>query len=61
MNELLKKLLAKVGIDVPEDGELTQEQQTAALSAIDALKIKADLPSRYKRKWRNFLRVMALI
>ncbi|HBC3428470.1 TPA: hypothetical protein KDY17_001282 [Vibrio parahaemolyticus] len=42
VNELLKKLLAKVGIDVPEDGELTQEQQTAALSAIDALKTKAD-------------------
>ncbi|WP_313897251.1 phage protease, partial [Vibrio sp. Vb0877] len=42
MNELLKKLLAKVGIDVPESGELTQEQQTAALSAIDALKTKAD-------------------
>lgn len=42
VNELLKKLLAKVGIDVPESGELTQEQQTAALSAIDALKTKAD-------------------
>lgn len=42
VNELLKKLLAKVGIDVPESGELTQEQQTAALSAIDELKAQAE-------------------
>lgn len=42
VNELMIKLLAKVGIDVPASGELTQEQQTAALSALDALKAKAE-------------------
>ena len=36
MNELLKKLLAKLGIEVPADGQLTGEQETAALSALDA-------------------------
>lgn len=42
VNDLLKKLLAKVGIDVPDSGELTTEQQSAALTAIDGLKAKAD-------------------
>ena len=36
MNELLKKLLAKLGIEVPADGQLTGEQETAALSALEA-------------------------
>ena len=36
MNELLKKLLAKLGTEVPADGQLTGEQETAALSALDA-------------------------
>ena len=36
MNELLKKLLAMLGIEVPVDGQLTGEQETAALSALEA-------------------------
>jgi phage I-like protein len=42
MNELLKKLLAKLGIEVPADGQLTGEQETAALSALDAALTKSE-------------------
>lgn len=35
MNELLKQMLGKLGITVPVDGQLTNEQNTAALSALD--------------------------
>lgn len=35
MNELLKQMLGKLGITVPVDGQLTTEQNTAALSALD--------------------------
>lgn len=40
VNEALKKLLASLGITV--DGELTDELATAALTALDALKAKAE-------------------
>ncbi|WP_135456762.1 phage protease [Vibrio echinoideorum] len=40
VNEALKKLLASLGITV--DGELTDELATAALTALDALKVKAE-------------------
>jgi phage I-like protein len=40
VNEALKKLLASLGIVV--EGELTDELATAALTALDALKAKAD-------------------
>ncbi|MDO6497332.1 phage protease [Photobacterium sanguinicancri] len=40
LNEALKKLLARLGITI--DGELTDELATAALTAFDALKAKAD-------------------
>lgn len=40
LNEALKKFLAKLGIVV--DGELTDELATAALTALDAMKAKAD-------------------
>ncbi|HHP0485793.1 TPA: phage protease [Vibrio harveyi] len=42
VDELLKKLLAKLGIEVPDGGEPTEEQQNAALTALDDLKTKAD-------------------
>ncbi|EMH3444480.1 phage protease [Vibrio harveyi] len=45
VDELLKKLLAKLGIEVPENGELTQEQESSAIEAMDALKTKADKSS----------------
>lgn len=41
MNELLKKLLAMLGIEVPADGQLTGEQESAALSALDTALNKA--------------------
>lgn len=40
LNELLKQMLEKLGITL--SGDLTQEQQTAALSALDALQTKAN-------------------
>jgi phage I-like protein len=42
MNEELRQLLAKLGITLAEDAALTAEQGTAALSALDALEIKAN-------------------
>ncbi len=41
MNEKLRKLLAKLGIEVAEGAECTAEQATAALSALDELNIVA--------------------
>lgn len=37
MNEHMRKLLAKLGIEIPEGGELTEAQATAALGALDAM------------------------
>lgn len=42
MNETMRKLLAKLGIELSEDQELTDDQGTAALSALDALFTNAD-------------------
>jgi phage I-like protein len=45
MPDLLKALLAKLGIDVPADGQLTDQLNTAALSALDiALATSAKVP-----------------
>ena len=41
MNEKIRQLLARLGIDLPENGEITDEQATAALSAFDAVKAEA--------------------
>ncbi|AKL43313.1 TPA: protease [Serratia marcescens] len=41
MNEKLRQLLAKLGITVPENAQLTDEQATAALSAVIELQTKA--------------------
>ncbi|EAS2293522.1 protease [Salmonella enterica] len=41
MNEKLRQLLARLGITVPENADVTDEQATAALSALDALKTDA--------------------
>lgn len=41
MNEKLRQLLAKLGITVPENAQLTDEQATAALSAVVELQTKA--------------------
>lgn len=35
MNELLAKLLAKLGITVPENGQVSDEQSKQALDALD--------------------------
>ncbi|MDX1301194.1 phage protease [Photobacterium sp.] len=42
VNDLLKKLLGKLGIELADDTQLTDAQGEAALTAIDALKVKAD-------------------
>ncbi|WP_250870459.1 phage protease [Hafnia paralvei] len=42
MNEQLRQILAALGVVVPENGEVTAELGTAALSALTALKTKAD-------------------
>lgn len=42
MNEHLRQLLARLGITVAENAAVTDEQATAALSAFDLLKGKAD-------------------
>lgn len=42
MNEHLRQLLARFGITLAQDAAVTDEQATAALSAFDALKGKAD-------------------
>jgi len=42
MNKHLRTLLAKLGIEIADNAEITDEQGTAALSALDALKVKAD-------------------
>lgn len=42
MNEKLRQLLARLGITVAENLELSDEQATAALSALDTLTAKAD-------------------
>jgi phage I-like protein len=42
MNENLRQLLARLGITVAENAAVTDEQATAALSAFDLLKGKAD-------------------
>lgn len=42
MNENLRQLLARLGITLAENAAVTDEQATAALSAFDALKGKAD-------------------
>ena len=41
MNEWLKQLLARLGIDVPDGGQLSNEQGLAALSALDVALAKA--------------------
>ncbi len=41
MNETLRKMLAKLGIEVSADAELTDAQSTAALSALDLLATNA--------------------
>ncbi|ECI5214689.1 protease [Salmonella enterica subsp. diarizonae] len=41
MNEKLRQLLARLGITVPENADVTDEQATAALSALDTLKTDA--------------------
>lgn len=41
VNELLKKLLGKLGIELTEGTELTEAQGQAALTALDALQTKA--------------------
>ncbi|MGF1680218.1 phage protease [Photobacterium minamisatsumaniensis] len=42
VNDLLKKLLGKLGIELADDAQLTDAQGEAALTALNALKIKAD-------------------
>ncbi|EOV0971300.1 phage protease [Edwardsiella piscicida] len=42
MNEQLRQLLAALGVTVPESGDVTAEQGTAALSALMAMKAKSD-------------------
>ncbi|WP_027853384.1 phage protease [Marinobacterium litorale] len=42
MNEHMRKLLAKLGIKIAEGAELTEEQATAALSALDGLTSKSE-------------------
>lgn len=41
MNQLLINMLAKLGIDLPDANNVTPEQATAALSALDALQTDA--------------------
>lgn len=41
MNEQLRQLLAALGLTVPDDGELTPELGTAALSALTGIQAKA--------------------
>ncbi|MGH1460994.1 MAG: phage protease [Neptuniibacter sp.] len=41
MNELMQKLLAKLGIELGEGDQLTESQATAALSAMDTLQAQA--------------------
>ncbi|EOC0717303.1 phage protease, partial [Escherichia coli] len=41
MNETLRKLLARLGVTVPENADITDEQATAALTALDTLEINA--------------------
>ena len=41
MNETLRKLLARLGVTVPENADITDEQASAALSALDALETDA--------------------
>ncbi len=41
VNELMKKLLAKLGIEWQQNDELTSDMQTAALTALDALTTQA--------------------
>ncbi|ENT3369327.1 phage protease, partial [Escherichia coli] len=41
MNETLRKLLARLGVTVPENADITDEQATAALTALDTLEISA--------------------
>lgn len=42
MNETLRKLFAKLGIEIGDAEDMTDAQGTAALSALDALQLKAD-------------------
>jgi len=42
MNKLLIDMLAKLGIDLPDANNVTPEQQTAALSALDGLQADAN-------------------
>lgn len=42
MNEKLRQLLARLGITVAENADVTDEQATAALSALDAVKADAE-------------------
>lgn len=42
MNEYLRQLLARLGITLAENADITDEQATAALTAFDLLKVKAD-------------------
>ncbi|MFT4463711.1 MAG: phage protease, partial [Sodalis sp. (in: enterobacteria)] len=48
MNQSLTALLAALGLTVPEDGELTDEVATAALSAVTTLKSQADKAAALK-------------
>lgn len=41
MNETLRKLLARLGVTVPESADITDEQANAALTALDALETEA--------------------
>lgn len=41
MNEKLRQLLARLGIIVPENADITDEQAVAALSAFDSIKTEA--------------------
>ncbi|EGR1111409.1 hypothetical protein EFU26_07250 [Vibrio cholerae] len=50
VNDLLKKLLGKLGVEVPDGGELSEAQSTAALDALDALKTKADKSGELETK-----------
>ncbi|UTV30168.1 phage protease [Photobacterium atrarenae] len=42
VNELLKQMLGKLGIELADGAELTEAQGQAALTALDALQTKAD-------------------
>ena len=42
MNEHLRQLLARLGITLAENADITVEQANAALTAFDLLKVKAD-------------------